>query len=84
MVDLSAAVENAIAKLRSGLVQEADDLLADVLGKHKTEQVAAGIMPPPLPPTARQTLCAILDALCKRAGSPPDLEALIQQFSRLE
>jgi len=43
MVDLGAAIETAIAKLRTGLMQEADDLLADVLGQHQAEQVAAGI-----------------------------------------
>jgi len=82
MVDLGAAIENAIAKLRTGLVQEADDLLADVLSKHQTEQVAAGLMPPPLPPTERQLLCAILTILVNKAGAPADLEALLQQFNR--
>jgi len=82
MVDLGAAIETAIAKLRTGLMQEADDLLADVLGQHQAEQVAAGILPPPLPPTERQLLCAILTILVNKAGAPADLEALLQQFNR--
>jgi hypothetical protein len=83
MVDLASAIEHAIAKLRAGAVQEADDLLADILDKHQDEQVAAGILPPPLPPTERQLLCAILTILVNKAGAPADLEALVQQFNRV-
>ena len=82
MVDLGAAIETAISHLRTGAVQAADDLLTDVLGKHKVELVDAGILPPPLPPTERQLLCAILTILVNKAGAPADLEALLQQFNR--